>query len=437
MKGRSIFGAGIALLLGAVSANAQIQLGLLDDFEGAPMQCVTDNWTEGAASPNMPTGELLCGELETCCLTSVSSGGFGPGSRQVVYNETQWTGDYLAAGVNKVQFQAANASTTETLNVRVGVTDGFTCYVSTNAVALPPGAPGPDGLTFMAFILDESTMTQVTGNSCSPARGLGGLPGVLSNVTQLRIISAAAPSWEGDAIDSVLQIDAIQSKGDADLDGVNNDVDNCTNVPNPNQRDTDGDGFGNFCDADLNNDCVVNPVDLGIFRTFFFMMGDLDADFNGDGQVNPQDLGILRSLFFQEPGPGQGACGACVPPDALGANGDFAGLPMFMRGGLVADWGAVPGLNEFSDQTGGLYVARMELNAGSFEWKIADEGWSIEYCTTTNLVENTPTNAPFLGCAFPANGTIDVPATGCYEFQMQTDGAVPPASVDVTFTPVN
>lgn len=429
----------VLLLASASAAYGQVQLGILDDFEGGPEACLTDNWQEGNQSPNPPTGILLCGELDSCCLEANSSGGFGPGSRQVVYNQSQWTGDYRAAGVNKIQMQLANASATETLNVRVGVSNGTSCYVSTAPVALPPNRPGPFGLILANFILDNSTMTSVSGNECSNP-GQDDLETVLSNVTQLRVLSSSSPAWNGDAVVSTMQIDAVQSMADSDFDGVNDDVDNCTDVANPSQLDTNGDGYGNVCDPDLNNDCIVNFVDLGALKSAFFSTPgspnwDPDADFDGNLVVNFLDLSRMKSVFFAEPGPGQGACGACLPPDPLGTNADFAGLPMFVRGGLVADWGAVAGLNSFSDQTGGSYVARFEANAGSYEWKIADEGWSIEYCTTTNLGQGTPTNAPLFGCAFPSNGTVDIPATGCYEFQMQTDGSVPPNSVDVTFTP--
>ncbi len=97
---------------------------------------------------------------------------------------------------------------------------------------------------------------------------------------------------------------------DTDGDGVTDDIDNCTLLANPSQLDTDGDCFGNRCDADLNNDGIVNSpstgfvnaVDLGIFRTRFHTLGGI-ADFNGDGFVNSIDLGILRTLFFRGPGP--------------------------------------------------------------------------------------------------------------------------------------
>lgn len=89
---------------------------------------------------------------------------------------------------------------------------------------------------------------------------------------------------------------------DSDGDGVDDESDNCTDIPNPIQTDSDGDGFGNLCDADLNNDCVVNVLDLGLLRLRFFS-NDPDADFNSDGVVNFQDLGLMRLGFFVEPGP--------------------------------------------------------------------------------------------------------------------------------------
>ncbi len=95
---------------------------------------------------------------------------------------------------------------------------------------------------------------------------------------------------------------------DSDGDGVPDDTDNCTFVPNGDQFDADGDGFGNLCDPDLNGDCIVNALDLGLLRVAFFS-ADPVADFNGDGVVNSVDLGLMRVLFFQAPGPNStGSC---------------------------------------------------------------------------------------------------------------------------------
>ena len=89
---------------------------------------------------------------------------------------------------------------------------------------------------------------------------------------------------------------------DEDNDLIPDINDNCRLVANTNQRDTNGDGFGNVCDADLNDDGVINVVDLGLLRAVFFS-ADPDADFNGDGVVNVVDLGIMRASFFGPPGP--------------------------------------------------------------------------------------------------------------------------------------
>ncbi len=92
------------------------------------------------------------------------------------------------------------------------------------------------------------------------------------------------------------------SPPDFDGDSVRNFMDNCTQDANTDQRDTNGDGFGNLCDADLSNDGITNAVDLGLLRLRFFT-ADPDADLNGDGVVNVQDLGIMRLRFFTQPGP--------------------------------------------------------------------------------------------------------------------------------------
>jgi CSLREA domain-containing protein len=89
---------------------------------------------------------------------------------------------------------------------------------------------------------------------------------------------------------------------DIDGDSVVDALDTCILVPNANQRDTDGDGYGNLCDGDLDNDGSVNFADLAIFRTRFGTSNP-DADFNGDGQVNFADLAIFRGLFGKPPGP--------------------------------------------------------------------------------------------------------------------------------------
>ncbi len=89
---------------------------------------------------------------------------------------------------------------------------------------------------------------------------------------------------------------------DLDQDRVPDHTDNCLRVANPAQRDADADGIGNFCDPDLNADCQVNYIDLGLMRAAFYS-GDSVADLNGDRSVNFEDLALMRKGYFDVPGP--------------------------------------------------------------------------------------------------------------------------------------
>ncbi|MDE0887114.1 MAG: proprotein convertase P-domain-containing protein [Myxococcota bacterium] len=111
-----------------------------------------------------------------------------------------------------------------------------------------------------------------------------------------------------------------QGAMDTDLDGIDDSVDNCVDVANADQRDSNADGYGNFCDGDLDNDLDVDAVDLDAMKAAFFG-ADPDADLNGDGTVDYLDLGIIALQYGGGPGP---KCGFC--PIAPGS-GSFSSVP--------------------------------------------------------------------------------------------------------------
>lgn len=90
---------------------------------------------------------------------------------------------------------------------------------------------------------------------------------------------------------------------DTDGDGINDSLDNCSQVFNPAQVDADGDGIGNFCDPDLNNDLIVNFGDIALFAPAF-QTANAVADFDSNGIVNFGDFVIMTSFFLMPPGPG-------------------------------------------------------------------------------------------------------------------------------------
>ena len=62
--------------------------------------------------------------------------------------------------------------------------------------------------------------------------------------------------------------------GDLDGDGVDDANDNCLEVQNIGQDDTDADDCGNLCDADYDQDGVVGYSDLFEFGPAFGHSGD-------------------------------------------------------------------------------------------------------------------------------------------------------------------
>ena len=76
--------------------------------------------------------------------------------------------------------------------------------------------------------------------------------------------------------------DCSDSVFDSDGDGISDDEDNCPNVPNPDQFDTDWDGKGDVCDDDDDNDGVNDHSDN---CQYDFNPNQADFDEDGAGDI--------------------------------------------------------------------------------------------------------------------------------------------------------
>lgn len=109
----------------------------------------------------------------------------------------------------------------------------------------------------------------------------------------------------------------ISSSVDADFDGdgVFDLFDNCVRRANPDQQDSDLDGFGNICDADFNDDGVVGANDVAAISSRFGVVaaGNEEFDLDSSGVVGANDVARAANAFGQPPGPSGLACAGTAP----------------------------------------------------------------------------------------------------------------------------
>lgn len=204
--------------------------------------------------------------------------------------------------------------------------DGGTSVSLIDRPGVPASAFGCDGTDIDATLNDEGSdgAAEDTCNLGSPAIGgqltpsspLSALDGELIGGSWEITISDEATQDSGVLFQWCVEAEVIEVEDtDSDGDGVFDAVDNCTLVVNADQTDSNGDGIGNACDADFDNNCVINFTDITAFvPAFNSSVGDPnydpDIDINSDGAIAFIDFITLTNSFLEEPGP---SATPCVP----------------------------------------------------------------------------------------------------------------------------
>lgn len=187
----------VILFLAISSSTFAIVPNQPDNFEDG----TTQGWDTGIPDPTPPINITSGGPagIDDNYLQLTSSGGAGAGSKLVVINSAQWTGDFLSAGVQYVNMYIKNLGNT-TLNLRIALRGPGGDFWSVNPVLIAPLTDWQ----MIEFSIQPSDMTGGTN-----------LISTLSGITAVRILSSLSGGIVGDAIIAQIGLDNITATAQA------------------------------------------------------------------------------------------------------------------------------------------------------------------------------------------------------------------------------
>ncbi len=183
----------LPVLLCTLNRSLAVGLDQIDTFSSA----LLENWN--GASPDIAFGGL--GGTNDPYLILNSTGSGASGGKMVAHNNSQWAGNYQAAGIGRVAFKAINLGS-KSLSLRAVLKTGFgrtAGYCSTTPFLLSPDGMWHRGV----FQLSEPAMTLVNSTSLT-------FNSLFASVGELRFLHSSAPGVIGDPIEATLGLDNIQ-----------------------------------------------------------------------------------------------------------------------------------------------------------------------------------------------------------------------------------
>jgi hypothetical protein len=187
----------IALCIGSATlvSRAAVTLYQSESFD------TLGGWTSGAPNPVPPVLQADSGPdgpSDSALRITANGSGSGPGGKLVVFNRTNWTGDFTGAGIVAITADLRNLGTAGDLAVRLAFNGPGGWFVT----GIAP-APRFGGWIRAEFDLSLSALTAVSGGSNAAA--------TMAGVTEMRILHSSAADHQGSVVSGILLVDQLNA----------------------------------------------------------------------------------------------------------------------------------------------------------------------------------------------------------------------------------
>ena len=183
----------LAVFLSAASAPA-VTIGQVDTFQDG-----LDNWQGGVGGFTLAPSGGPAGSGDQ--YLQVSSGASPLPPRLAAFNDSQWLGNFTAAGVTEVAMDLLNSVTTS-LPMRIAIRESAGGSATAGYASTIPFMLPPDGLWHHAVF--DLNAAGLTGFNSPQALSVD-----LANVKDFRILDSAAPSGVGDMVTAQVGVDNV------------------------------------------------------------------------------------------------------------------------------------------------------------------------------------------------------------------------------------
>ncbi|WP_299526263.1 T9SS type A sorting domain-containing protein [Winogradskyella sp.] len=213
-----------SLLFSLSILSAQVTLNQVDDFEDSTEQGWFEAGASGAPAENVST-DGPNGADDSYLRDYTTQNTTGAGSRLIIRNTTQWTGNFISEGVGSiiVDVRALNVDIT----IRASITGPGGNFSSPGFIVT-----AGSGWTQVTLPITSSDLLSAPAANDNSAAGTD-VNATLAGVTELRLLSNANPSWIGEVTDAEMHLDNITASAPLSISDFQLQNTEFTISPNP------------------------------------------------------------------------------------------------------------------------------------------------------------------------------------------------------------